>query len=123
MLEMHRDAQGAEILIAAMDDTHLMNTVRLRCRQIKTALNSSATITDPTQAALYGIKAKSAEEAGEAARKVVTKTYPYLADALLRGGEVAAVCASEIRNALGRENTVALSITHEAIANTNEEFF
>lgn len=115
MLEMHRDAQGVEILIAAMDDTHLINTIRLRCRQIKAALNSSATISDPTQAALYGIKAKSAEEAGEAARKVVTKTYPYLAEALLRGGEVAALCGYEIRCALSRETSMPLSITHESL--------
>ncbi len=110
MFDSHRDANGNEIPIAAMDDTHLINTVKLRCRQITQALASCATISDPAQAALYGIKARSPEEAGSEARKIAVKLYPYLSEALLRGGVPQAECAAAIRNALGRSGAFAVTI-------------
>lgn len=109
MFEMHRDANGNELPIAAMDDQHLTNTVKMRCRSISQFLASCATITDPAQAALYGIKARSPEAAGEEARKVAVKLYPYLSEALLRGGQPAAECANAIRNAIGRHEAFYVS--------------
>lgn len=120
MFETHRDSTGNEILIAAMDDQHLQNTVKLKCRQIAQALGSVVQISDPAKAALYGVKAKSPEEAGEAARKVAVRLYPYLAEALLRGGEPAAVCAEAIRTAIGRDASLAVNVAYQALPNHTE---
>lgn len=119
MLEMHRDANGNELPIAAMDDRHLVNTVKMKCRTITQILSSCATITDPAQAALYGIKARSPEAAGEDARKVCVKLYPYLSEALLRGGQAAAECAEAIRLAIGRNSAFTIS-TPDLLPTTQE---
>ena len=117
MLEYHKDRDNGSTLIAAMDDTHLMNLVNLRCREIHKVMNSSLNIKDPALAAFYQVVVPSAEEAGKKAAGMVRQLYPYLAEALLRGGEVAAVCATAIRSAVGRDASLATEMSFEQLTN------
>lgn len=115
MLKEHKDKNGNRCLIAAMENDHLSNYVVLRCREIHKVMHTSATMTDPRLAALYRVNIPSAEEAGAKAAGMVEQLYPYLSEALLRGGEVAAICSGAIRLALGRDAGLETGISFEQL--------
>lgn len=115
MLKEHRDREGGTVLIAAMHNDHLVNFVVLRCKEIYRVMHTTVAITDPRLAALYRMNVPSPEEAGKKASGMVENLYPYLSEALLRGGDVAAVCAQAIRMAIGRDDGLETGISFEQL--------
>ena len=115
MLKEHKDRDGNRCLIAAMDNDHLTNYVVLRCKEVHRVMNTKVALKDPRMAALYRVNIPTPEEAGAKAAGMVEQLYPYLSEALLRGGEVAAICSGAIRLALGRDAGLETGLTFEQL--------
>lgn len=113
MLETHNSNDGP-IMICQMDDSHLTNTIRLFCRRI-TQVRAAAQAPpdgDDYSRALYSIRKMDAETAGEINRLALTKLYPYLAEALLRGLDVREHLVEAVGRDKGLNDQTAL-LTHK----------
>lgn len=107
MLEQHQTRAGRVLLIAQMDDSHLGSTIKLHLRKLNEA-RSLAQVQfndDPFERALYGVKEINPEQAGEVAALIVRKMYPYLAELVLRGGDVE--ITDLLRDAIGRDGPLS----------------
>jgi hypothetical protein len=91
MYETHRTTEGREMLIAEMDDSHLLNTINLFCRRIGEAIQimnrEENLVTDKVIAHLQprysaaNLMAKARQELTEIDQKIA----PYVVEAALRG--------------------------------------
>ncbi len=86
MFETHNSNDGP-VMICQMAVIHLTNTIRLFCRRISQvrAAAQAPQNDDDYSRALYDVQRLDAEAAGEINRLALTRLYPYLAEALLRG--------------------------------------
>jgi len=86
MLEQHVTKDGDRLLIAEMEDEHLLNTIKVFTRQAK-KLNAAAhakQASDPYLCSLYGVRNIDPETAAQGVRMAIIKMYPYLAEAWFR---------------------------------------
>lgn len=86
MLERHTTRDGQTMLIAQMENSHLMNYINMRLRKMLEVKESARIIpTDNYTRRLYGLRAVTEEEAADVNRMALMALYPYLAEAYLRG--------------------------------------
>lgn len=98
--QIHYTADGGSILIAAMDDQHLLNTIALFCRKmenVRSAVDQQGTAS-AFERALYGFDTVSAEDAASMIRQGIETVAPYVFEAALRGLDVRA----DLQAAIGR---------------------
>lgn len=91
MYETHRTTEGREMLIAEMDDSHLLNTINLFCRRLAQAIQimnrEENLVTDKVIAHLQprysaaNLMAKARQELTKADQKIAA----YIVEATLRG--------------------------------------
>ena len=97
MYEIHKTAEGHEILIAEMEDSHLLNTINLFCRRIGEAVRVINLEEDvkPDKVIAHLQPRYSAANLLAKARKELTdldeKIAPYIVEAALRGLSVSAL--------------------------------
>ena len=91
MFKVHRTRDGQHIPVAAMDDNHLINTIRLffnKISEIKAAmaaLDTAPTASTRFTSRLYNVKTINPEDAADAFRDAIEAATPYLLEAYLRG--------------------------------------
>jgi hypothetical protein len=103
MLEKHTTTTGSTILIAEMEDSHLINMINLVSRKILELQNRLKTPSSNYQQVLYGLPKVNEETIAKAIREFIQKLYPYLAEAYLRGLTEPLVF---LRMAVGREKAL-----------------
>lgn len=88
MNKIHKTKEGKRMYISEMEDTHLMNYIRLALKgieKIKEQLRGTSEI-DPFKIALYNKKETyNNEELSELLENICDNLYPYLAELALRG--------------------------------------
>lgn len=102
MNKSHKTKEGKRMFISEMDDTHLVNYIRLTLKgiiKIKEQLRGG-TETDPFKIALYKKREFcSPERLTDLLEEVCDNLYPYLAELALRGIDM----AEELRDAFDRK--------------------
>jgi len=86
MLETHVTRDGERMLIAEMDDEHLLNTLKAFARAAKKlhGMLGGKQTSDPYLCSLYGVERIDPEVAAMKIRQAIVKMYPYLAEAWFR---------------------------------------
>jgi hypothetical protein len=103
----HITSDGEEIPLNQMEDTHLLNTVRvfLRCiRRCTKALNNGEVQQTPAEAALYK---KSSHNYASQLRQTHEVLMPYITEVMVRG--LSHHIAQEVVEAYDRQTARALS--------------
>jgi hypothetical protein len=101
MLGKHRTKEGQEMLIAEMDDSHLINTLLLmldNLSKFRSALDDPNQSVDPLTARLNSRTRIDVDTAATYIRAGLEKAQPYLAELFLRGMEMGQV--PEVRKRL-----------------------
>ena len=96
----HTTATGETILIASMEDSHLLNAIGLFCRKMehaRAAADAPSTATE-FERELYGFDSVSAKDAAAIVRQGMALLQPYVLEAALRGLDVRA----DLQAAIGR---------------------
>ena len=88
MLAQHTTREGKTMLIAQMDDTHLLNTIRLKVSRMADMLELASIEQDEYTTALYGLRAIDLTTVAVHVRTAIIYLYPYLAELGFRGLEV-----------------------------------
>ena len=105
MLDRHTTRDGLTILIAEMDDKHLINTIKLFSKDLP-ALAEHSTTEKGDRDRLYDRPGHvEPEDAIRMWRNSVNRLYPYLAEALVRES-VMAQAHGVIATALGRSTAI-----------------
>ncbi len=108
MQKIHRTSDGRTILIAAMSDDHLVNTIRMYLRalsELRGIINGNAIIEtcDEFTATILGIDEQEIiEDYKEAAVELTEKIMPYLLEATLRGIDL----REDFQKAFGRTKAI-----------------
>ena len=95
MFESHTTKEGDSMLICSMEDSHLINTIKLILRHIKTA--SSVLCGQQSENHLIAVfspsysAAAQKERAEESIRFYHRKIQPYIMEAALRGLDISAL--------------------------------
>jgi hypothetical protein len=109
MLEKHRTKDGTTMLIAQMDDQHLINMINSMLRKVQEAQRASQNMDKATafQRRLYNLPEVTEEEVADVTRAVIQGLYPYLAEAYLRDLPGPRLALVEI---LGRSDAIAMGV-------------
>lgn len=99
MFHVHRDREGNQQFIAAMDDNHLMNTILFHLKQVPITKK-----VDEAQLALFGVKPPKPKMV----RKTVTILYPYIVEMWFRNLDKDGHIRTRFQQMLGR--TVAADL-------------
>ena len=103
----HMTRDGHKMFIAAMDDEHLMNTIRLfagPCIEATKNVDGLETIQSRRAEALYGKKILSPANYRRILHRTCVKLSPYIMEAVLRGLDVRQILVDVFgRNSLDRE--------------------
>lgn len=105
MFDLHQTADGRSLLICQMDDSHLMNTISMYCRNIKNArlVIEQGNVKLPTVAkVLTGNKfdrERQVANAESTIRSSHNKLQPYVMEASLRGLNISEL----LQDAYGRK--------------------
>ncbi len=84
MIKTHKTADGTKMLVAEMEDSHLLNTVKMHLRNAVTAKGrvNAAPVSEFARN-LYGAQTDPAEAAAMV-RQIMEKVEPYVAEMWLR---------------------------------------
>ena len=106
MYEIHVTNEGVQMMVCEMEDNHLLNTIKLYCRQLKkvVSLIRAAAPMDEYDRALYGIDTLKPEDAAKLTQRFATKLAPYVLEASLRGLDV----STYLQDAFDRDGRVIL---------------
>lgn len=89
MFGTHKTREGHVMLIAAMEDSHLINFLRMLFSKVGEVKAAMALIDESASTRfanrLYGLKPISPEDGADAIRELLEKAQPYLVEAYLRG--------------------------------------
>ncbi len=105
---IHTDKEGNRMLIAEMNDKHLVNTINFQIRRLKSLRNAS-TIGDKVSKfdqVLYGIDDLDEGRAAHHFKDQLVCLSPYIIEAYVRGLDESAIALGE---ALGRDKMAALA--------------
>lgn len=85
---MHVTKDGKRIPIPSLENEHLLNIVRLRCRQCNAIFVATKQRLSPYQARLYGFDALTESEAADAINRILTGLSPYFMEMVFRMDEL-----------------------------------
>lgn len=109
------------MFISQMEDSHLINTIRLILRNVdkaKHALGSTINI-DPASAAMYGIDTKAmSTRAKESIRPYIQLLYPYVTEAALRGLNV----TGDLQSTIGRTERESRFVDAKMLLGRGDDF-
>jgi len=97
----HKTKEGITMLIAEMEDNHLLSTINLFCNNIATFINvlDNPKELKKSQQVLYGAEVMSEGEASNKLVSLTDKLLPYVFEASIRGLNV----ADMLQQAYGRK--------------------
>jgi hypothetical protein len=102
MLEQHTTRDGQMMLIAQMDNEHLLNLINFRLSRAEAAMHAveeSATIC-AIDRKLYALPEITGERAAQIVRREIGALYPYISECWLRGVDT---YRERFQQLLGRE--------------------
>lgn len=107
MLQKHVTREGKTMLIAQMDDKHLHNYLKLMLGKVNgvQSIRQGEEITDYHRK-LYDLPKVDDESVADMVREALTRLYPYIAEAFLRGGDQFNDIRDLLQQILGRSEAV-----------------
>lgn len=112
MLDHHTTRDGLTILIAEMDDTHLINTIKLFSKDLPALAEHAQGDNMVERDVLYKRPGHiKPDDATRLWRNQIQRLYPYLAEAILRDSirdDVASIAKVAIGRSTGIEQTIRL---------------
>ena len=119
MYDNHKDASGNAAPIFMLGNQHLKSIIHYKVNRFVKQRNQTTaapTVSDPMIAAMGTRQAWTAKELMGRTTALLEELNPYLQEALVRGGTVAAEASTAMQNLAGRENAMsAKSDLQEAV--------
>lgn len=113
----HTSNQGITVLVAEMEDDHLMNTINVFCSKIKAArirLDSNIEISNSSKH-LYDTDKIDERAIGKSFKTLTEKVSKYVFEASVRGLDV----SKKLQDAYGRKGSLAEKISIDVSPNSH----
>ena len=121
MNRMHISRDGKRLFISQMDNSHLVNTLKLLCKKVSNLKQVAEGVTVSKNAMIYGLDTDSTKK--EARRRLVESVRfiePYAAECALRGMDVAEILQSTFDRCEAEEITMDF-MTNRALQIEDDE--